>query len=140
MKKNIYLKSTFVDIKNSLGRFIAIILIILGRFFCIFSFVKKIYYIPGIFSIIFLPVLGIWYINSHGYFTKLSAHAFTYIDFEEANRSNEEIGADIFFSDKLVKRIYKEVHLNNDKNSKNIFKYIDQFVNDVVQKRIPLMD
>lgn len=101
---------------------------------------KKIYYIPGIFSIIFLPVLGIWYINSHGYFTKLSAHAFTYIDFEEANRSNEEIGADIFFSDKLVKRIYKEVHLNNDKNSKNIFKYIDQFVNDVVQKRIPLMD
>lgn len=93
------------------------------------------YYIPGIFSIILLPILGIWYINSHGYFTKLSAHAVTFMNFEDADRFNKEKDANIFFTDELVNRIYKEVSLSNDKNSKNTFNYIDQFVNDVIQTK-----
>lgn len=32
-------------------------------------------------------------------------------------------------------RIYKEVHLSNDINSKNTFKYINQFVNEVIQTK-----
>lgn len=57
------------------------------------------------------------------------------MNFEEADQFNKEKDANIFFTDELVKRIYKEVSLSNDKNSKNTFKYIDQFVNDVVQKK-----
>ena len=97
---------------------------------------KKIYYIPGIFSIILLPILGIWYINYHGYFTKLSAHPFYNMDFQETDRFNKENGDNIFITEEFIKqRVYKEVSLNNDKNSKNTFKYIGQFVNDVVQTK-----
>jgi len=93
------------------------------------------YYIPGIFSIILLPILGIWYINKYDYFTQLRSIDFTFMDFEEAKRFNKEKKANIFFTDELVKRIYKEVSLSNDKNSKNTFNYIDQFVNDVIQTK-----
>lgn len=94
---------------------------------------KKIYYIPGIFSIILLPVLGIWYINSHGYFEKISAHDFNYIDFNTIKdwRKKDHIYPAYEFDN----RIYKEVYLSNNLNSINTFKYIDQFVNDVIQKK-----
>lgn len=73
--------------------------------------------------------------NKYDYFTQLRSIDFTFMDFEEAKRFNKEKKANIFFTNELLKRIYKEVHLNNDKNSKNTFKYIDQFVNDVVQTK-----
>ena len=73
--------------------------------------------------------------NTYGYFTKLSAHAVTFMNFEDADRFNNEKKANIFYTDELVKRVYKEVTLNNDKNSDKTFKYIDQFVNDVVQTK-----
>lgn len=96
---------------------------------------KKRYYIPGIFSIVLLPILGIWYMNQHNYFQKLSAHSFMYMDFEEAKRVNEEEGNDFFSTDELFKRIYKEVILNHDKHDAITFDYIDQFVNHVVQTK-----
>ena len=100
---------------------------------------KKRYYIPGIISIVLLPILGIWYMNKHNYLQKLSAHSFTYVDFEEAKRFNEGLKEeevdDIFFTNKSVKRIYEEVTLNHDKNDAKKFEYIDQFVNNVVQTR-----
>lgn len=73
--------------------------------------------------------------NKYDYFTKLSAHAVTFMNFEDADRFNNEKKANIFYTDELVKRVYKEVTLNNDKNSDKTFKYIDQFVNDVVQTK-----
>src|SRR5690606_41862785 len=41
----------------------------------------------------------------------------------------------IFNNNEFARRIYKEVHLGNNKNSDKTFKYIDQFVNDVVQTK-----
>lgn len=74
--------------------------------------------------------------NKYDYFTKLSAHPFYNMDFQETDRFNKENGDNIFITEEFIKqRVYKEVHLNNDKNSKNTFKYIDQFVNDVVQTK-----
>lgn len=74
--------------------------------------------------------------NKHDCFLKLSAHAFTYMNFKEIERFNKEFGRDVFISDEFIKkRVYKEVNLNNDKDSKNTFEYIDQFVNNVVQTR-----
>src|SRR5690606_37520666 len=96
---------------------------------------KKIYYIPGIFSIILLPILGIWYMNKHNYFQKLSAHAFAYIDFAEIERMDKMYENVSFNNNEFERRIYKEVHLGNNKNSDKTFKYIDQFVNDVVQTK-----
>lgn len=96
---------------------------------------KKIYYIPGIFSIILLPILGIWYMNKHNYFQKLSAHAFAYIDFAEIERMDKMYENVSFNNNEFARRIYKEVHLGNNKNSDKTFKYIDQFVNDVVQTK-----
>lgn len=97
---------------------------------------KKIYYIPGIFSIILLPILGIWYMNKYDYFTQLRSIDFTYMDFVETEQFNKELGYDVFITKEfLTQRFFKEVTLNNDKNSKNTFKYIDQFVNDVVQTK-----
>src|SRR5690606_10881621 len=105
-------------------------------FFYIFSQMKKIYYIPGIFSIILLPILGIWYMNKYDYFTQLRSIDFTYMDFVETEQFNKELGYDVFITKEfLTQRFFKEVTLNNDKNSKNTFKYIDQFVNDVVQTK-----
>src|SRR5690554_665635 len=95
---------------------------------------KKMYYIPGIFSIILLPVLGIWYMNTHGYFTKLSAHDFAYIDFAEIERMNKEYEFAIVGNNEFENRIYEEVILNgNYEDSRNAFNYIDQFVNEVIQ-------
>lgn len=93
------------------------------------------YYIPGVFSIILLPFLGIWYINSHGYFTKLSGHTFTNIDFAEIEKMTKKYEHVNYGQNEFQNRIYKEVYLNNDKNSKNTFKYINQFVNDVIQSK-----
>lgn len=56
---------------------------------------KKIYYIPGIFSIILLPILGIWYMNKYDYFTQLRSIDFTYMDFVETEQFNKELGYDV---------------------------------------------
>ncbi|WLD22612.1 hypothetical protein NU10_07640 [Flavobacterium dauae] len=96
---------------------------------------KKIYYIPGIFSIIFLPILGIWYMNKYDYFTQLRSIDFTYMDFAEIERMTKKYDHVNYGQNEFEMRTYKEVHLSNDKNSKNTFKYIDQFVNDVVQTK-----
>lgn len=93
---------------------------------------KKIHYIPGIFSIILLPILGIWYINNY---IKLSAHTFTNIDFNEIERMDKKYENLSFDQNEFERRAYKEVSLNNDKKSKKTFKYIDQFVNDIVQTK-----
>lgn len=93
------------------------------------------YYIPGIFSIILLPVLGIWYMNTHGYFTKLSAHAFYNMDFLEMKKVNKEYLENSGKISEFEKRIYKQVTLNNDINAENTFKYINQFVNEVIQTK-----
>ena len=95
---------------------------------------KKLRYIPGIISIILLPILGIWYMNKHNYFQQLSAHSFTAIDFAEIERINEEYEY-VTISNEFEKRIYKEVTLNHDKNAEITFKYIDQFVDNVIQTR-----
>src|SRR5690554_4326713 len=102
---------------------------------------KKMYYIPGIFSIILLPVLGIWYLNTHGYFTKLSAHNFAEIDFAEIDfaeieRMNKEYEFAIVGNNEFENRAYTEVTLNgNYEDPQNAFNYIDQFVNEVIQTK-----
>lgn len=94
---------------------------------------KKIYYIPGIFSITLLPILGIWYLISHGYYTKLSAHDFNYIDFNTIREWRKE--NHIYPAYEFDNRVYKEVILNNDDNSKKTLNSIDQFVNHVIQTK-----
>ncbi len=71
--------------------------------------------------------------NKYDYFTKLSAHPFYNIDFAEIETMTKKYDHVNYGQNEFKTRIYKDVHLNNDKNSKNTFKYIDQFVNDVVQ-------
>lgn len=96
---------------------------------------RKLYYIPGMFSIILLPILGIWYMNKHDYFIELGSFDFNYIDFEQLQKWKEEYEF-VSFSNEFDKRIYKEVTLNGNKDdSRNTFKYIDQFVNNVVQTK-----
>lgn len=73
--------------------------------------------------------------NSHDYFTKLSAHDFAFIDFAEIERMSKKYEHVNYGQNEFERRIYKEVSLSNDKNSKNTFKYIEQFVNDVVQTK-----
>ena len=95
---------------------------------------KKIRYIPGIFSIVFLPILGIWYLNKYDYFQKLSAHNFAYFDFNSVEKwRKEDSSYDAYEYDK---RIYKEVNLNgNQEDSRKTVRYIDDFVNDVIKTK-----
>nr|WP_298005224.1 hypothetical protein [uncultured Flavobacterium sp.] len=95
---------------------------------------KKIRYIPGIFSIVFLPILGIWYLNKYDYFQKLSAHNFAYFDFNSVKKwRKEDSSYDAYEYDK---RIYKEVNLNgNQEDSRKTVRYIDDFVNDVIKTK-----
>lgn len=73
--------------------------------------------------------------NKYDYFTQLRSIDFTNIDFAEIDRMTKKYDHVNYGQNEFEKRIYKDVHLNNDKNSKNTFKNIDQFVNDVVQTK-----
>ncbi len=73
--------------------------------------------------------------NKYDYFTQLRSIDFTNIDFAEIDRMTKKYDHVNYGQSEFKKRAYKEVHLSNDKNSKNTFKYIDQFVNDVVQTK-----
>ncbi len=95
---------------------------------------KKIRYIPGMISIVLLPLLGMWYMNKHNYFQQLSAQPFTAMDFAEIEKINNEYGYNDFVNI-FEKRINKEVVLNGNDYSKNTFEYIDQFVNNIIQTK-----
>jgi len=71
--------------------------------------------------------------NKYDYFTQLRSIDFVLFDFESLKKWREEDSS--YDAYEFERRIYKEVHLNNDINSKNTFKYINQFVNDVVQTK-----
>ena len=80
--------------------------------------------------------------NKHNYFTQLRCINYTNIDLEgineqieESNRQSKKYGISDVIQNSFDNRIYKDIHLNNDKNSKNTFEYIDQFVNNVVQTK-----
>ena len=73
--------------------------------------------------------------NKYDYFTQLRSIDFTNIDFAEIERMTKKYEHVNYGQNEFERRIYKEVHLNNDKNSDNTFNYIDQFVNDVVQTK-----
>lgn len=93
---------------------------------------KKLRYIPGMFSIILLPLLGYIYFQSNGYFTQLTAVVFDHM-----------LADELIFEDfedyrlyEFDKRIYTEITLNgNKKESKETFQYIDNFVNKVIHTK-----
>ena len=94
---------------------------------------KKLRYIPGMFSIILLPLLGYIYFQSNGYFTQLTALNFVAEGFEEMREWCEEMNV-IDCGKEYDKRIYKEISLNGNKEeSQKAFQYIDNFVNKVIQ-------
>lgn len=73
--------------------------------------------------------------NKYDYFTQLRSIDFANIDFAEIETMTKKYDPVNYGQNEFKIRIYKEVHLNNDKNSKNTFKYIEQFVNDVVKTK-----
>lgn len=94
---------------------------------------KKLRYIPGMFSIVLLPLLGYIYFQSNGYFTQLTALDFVAEGFEEMKEWCEEMNV-IDCGKEYDKRIYKEISLNGNKEeSQKAFQYIDNFVNKVIQ-------
>lgn len=95
---------------------------------------KKLRYIPGMFSIILLPILGIWHMNKHNYFQQLTAIEFYVPESAKMERINEEY-EHITASNILENRIYKEVILDGDNSPINTFDYIDQFVNSTIQTK-----
>jgi len=89
-----------------------------------------------------LPILGIWYMNKYDYFIHLGSIDFVNINLEELKKREKEQNKKMKGyriptrdSNEFERRVYKDVNLSNDRNSKNTFKYIDQFVNDVVQTK-----
>src|SRR5690606_28382513 len=92
---------------------------------------KKIRYIPGIISIVFLTILGIWYLNKYDYFQKLSAHNIAYFDFNSVEKwRKEDSSYDAYKYDKII---YKEVNLNeNQENYRNTLRYADVIVIDII--------
>ena len=104
-------------------------------FFLYFSGMKKMYYIPGIFSIILLPVLGIWYLNTHGYFLKLTAINVNFIQYEEVSQLPKD---DFFYKsyEVFTKTNYKEIFFDKNKsNSKEKLQLIDNLVRKKLQQR-----
>lgn len=90
-------------------------------------------YIPGSISLIFLPILCYWFLQSRDYFTQLRAVEFTSMDFEELEKLNE--GFDLPTPNEFDKRVYKEVVLNGSHDPKKTFQYIDTFVHHVIQNQ-----
>lgn len=89
-----------------------------------------------------MPILGIWYMNKYDYFIHLGSIDFVNINLEELKKREKEQNKKMKGyriptrdSNEFERRVYKDVNLSNDRNSKNTFKYIDQFVNDVVQTK-----
>lgn len=80
--------------------------------------------------------------NKYDYFIHLGSIDFVNINLEELKKREKEqnkkmkgYGIPTRDSNEFERRVYKDVNLSNDRNSKNTFKYIDQFVNDVVQTK-----
>lgn len=100
---------------------------------------KKIRYIPGMISIVLLPLLGMWYMNKHNYFQQLTSLDFVAGGFDEYREWFEEIensehNLEYDKENEFDKRDYKEVTLNGYKEkSQKTFQYIDNFVNKVIQ-------
>ncbi len=102
---------------------------------------KKIRYIPGMISIMLLPLLGMWYMNKHNYFQQLTSLDFVAGGFDEYREWFEEIensehNLEYDKENEFDKRDYKEVTLNGYKEkSQKTFQYIDNFVNEVIQTK-----
>jgi len=80
--------------------------------------------------------------NKYDYFIHLGSIDFVNINLEELKKREKEQNKKMKGyriptrdSNEFERRVYKDVNLSNDRNSKNTFKYIDQFVNDVVQTK-----
>lgn len=97
---------------------------------------KKMYYIPGIFSVILLPVLGIWYMNKYDSFQKLTAINVNFIRYEEISHLPKD---DFFYKSYEVytKTKYTEIIFDDNKsNSKEKL----QLLENLVHRRLHLKD
>lgn len=93
---------------------------------------KKLRYIPGIISIILLPILGIWYMNKHNYFQQFGALDIAYPDIEEDEEFEQYIREDFTFD----YRNYTEITLDGNKEeSKKKFQYVDNFTNKIIETK-----
>mgnify|MGYP000935700139 CR=1 FL=1 len=89
------------------------------------------YYIPGIISIIFLPVLGICYLNYHGDFEKESAINFLILNQESySNETNPNVKQATFsVLENFRTTKYEEIIISSDKvDNKNILEDIENIV------------
>lgn len=72
---------------------------------------KKIYYIPGLISLVFLPLLMLWHLNKEGAFQKYSAIE-VYSFYLEPNIDIEEYAS--YFKDSILKNNYIEIKLTGN--------------------------
>jgi len=89
------------------------------------------YYIPGIISIFFLPVLGIWYLNHHGYLEKKSAINFLVLNWEsynnEPNPNVKQATFEVLENFRTTK--YDKIVISSDTvGNKTIFENIENIV------------
>ena len=93
---------------------------------------KKLRYIPGMFSIILLPLLGYIYFQSNGYFKQFGAFDIVYPDIEEDEEFEQYIHKDFTFD----YRSYTEITLDGNKEtSRKTFKYVVDFTDKVIETK-----
>src|SRR5690554_807471 len=92
---------------------------------------KKLRYIPGMFSIILLPLLGYIYFQSNGYFKQFGAFDISYIDLEFLQEYD-----DLYDDLEIHRRSYTEVTFNgNIEESKKTLQYIDDFTDKIIETK-----
>src|SRR5690554_5679730 len=90
---------------------------------------KKLRYIPGMFSIVLLPLLGYVYFQSNGYFKQFGAFDIVYPESEEF----EQYFHKDFISDF---RSYTEITLDgNQEESRKALQYVDDFTNKIAETK-----
>src|SRR5690554_1568893 len=92
---------------------------------------KKLRYIPGMFSIILLPLLGYIYFQSNGYFKQFGAFDISYIDLEFLQEYD-----DLYDDLEIHRRSYTEVTFNgNIEESKKTLQYVDDFTDKIIETK-----
>jgi len=94
---------------------------------------RKIYYVPGMISLIFLPILCVWYLNEHKNIERC-------FEVSYAQKYNKEAESHRFDTTMLAlpeyKRQYIEVLINNiDVENNNAFVIIQSKLNEVLRNK-----
>lgn len=94
---------------------------------------RKIYYVPGMISLIFLPILCVWYLEKN----KNVERCFEIVYAQDYDKTSEDHRFDTSaLSQPKYKRIYTEIYIgDNDKKNKTALLLLESKLNSIIKTK-----